>query len=171
MADEWVRNSEQMSSSQEFMLKYLQILMCWSIKCLKCLTILNKHNFTKWLYYDFHDFKTLIMRVRARRERKKAECFIFFNQIWCLLFSVSLCLCVDSEVFFVVCFIAGCASAQRRSTMCGHNRLKMMVYMYNIYLLFNLLVVAFARFHIIVCPLDIDKDRQETAFIWRLSSR
>lgn len=77
MADEWVRNSEQMSSSQEFMLKYLQILMCWSIKCLKCLTILNKHNFTKWLYYDFHDFKTLIMRVRARRERKKRNVSYF----------------------------------------------------------------------------------------------
>lgn len=171
MADEWVRNSEQMSSSQEFMLKYLQILMCWSIKCLKCLTILNKHNFTKWLYYDFHDFKTLIMRVRARRERKKRNVSYFLIKSGVYYSAFRFAYALTRRFFFVVCFIAGCALAQRRSTMCGHNRLKMMVYMYNIYLLFNLLVVAFARFHIIVCPLDIDKDRQETAFIWRLSSR
>lgn len=68
-------------------LKYLQILMCWCIKCLMCLTILNKHNFTKWLYYVFSDFKALILCQNGNGS-------YFLIKTRCLLFSRKACLSI-----------------------------------------------------------------------------
>lgn len=98
------RNNEQANCES---LNIYKILMCWCIKCLNCLTILNKYNFTKWHYYVVYNCKAFI---KNKRNKQRTIIFLIKPDVY---YSVKVCLTtialgvhsIHSELFFcLICW-------------------------------------------------------------------